>query len=74
MGGRKTGTTASWLRQSPARRTLVVAPKSVHVTHWYNELQRWWPEARLQLGRGDKKKRVDQIHALGLDSPTGQVA
>jgi SNF2 family DNA or RNA helicase len=63
MGGRKTGTTASWLRQSPARRTHVVAPKSVHVTHWYNELQRWWPEAVVWIGRGTKALRLHNIDA-----------
>jgi SNF2 family DNA or RNA helicase len=66
MGGRKTGTTATWLDREPgAQRVLVVVPRRVHVTHWINEVRRFAPRfVALYRGQGTPAQRMDRLGAL----------
>lgn len=65
MGGRKTGTTATWLERHPeCRRILIVAPKAVHVDHWIKELRRYAPSIVPWRGRGSKASRLRDIDTV----------
>ena len=70
MGARKTGTTLTWLAQSPARRTLLVVPKVVF-GHWQREAARFAPEHRVMVGAGSAKDReLARLHTTEISGPT----
>lgn len=60
MGGRKTGTTLSYLCGIRPQAALIVAPKAVH-GHWVREANRFWPEALPVIGAGTKGVRKRRL-------------
>ena len=64
MGGRKTGTTATWLQMHPeVDRVLIVVPKVVHIDHWLDQLSLYAPSwaGGLYRGHGDAERRAAKL-------------
>jgi SNF2 family DNA or RNA helicase len=74
VGGRKTGTTLTWLsQQTDLPRTLVVAPKAVH-GHWRREAARFFPAAEVGMpGRTREDRHIGYDLVRGATDPVIQL-
>lgn len=62
MGLGKTIQSIAALRVLKSRRTVIVAPKSLHA-NWKREIYLWWPKAPVTIIEGSEAERVAQINA-----------